>query len=230
MRCKCGVSSASGLEEARRASLSFKPAVLRGQDNSPDSACVSVKFISLESSKPASISDGCRLPALVGVIRQDKNGATQYHLDANCALHHIDRESIFRSRLAASIELERVGARSTKGNQMANSFEDFQNFSKTQLESAAVTSKSFVKGLQAIAAETTDYSKKSLESGSAFLEKLRGVKSLESAIQLQSEYAKASYADFVAQATKIGELYSNLAKGTLKSIETAIPGLKGVNP
>ena len=113
---------------------------------------------------------------------------------------------------------------------MASNLDVVQTFSKTQLESAALTSQSFVKGLQAIAAETTDYSKKSLESGSAFLEKLLGVKSLESAIQLQSEYAKASYADFVAQATKIGELYSNLAKDTLKSIETAILGVKGVNP
>jgi hypothetical protein len=147
-----------------------------------------------------------------------------------CALHHIEREGIFRSRLAASIELERVGAHSIKGNHMANSFEDFQKISKTQLESATATSKSFVKGLQAIAAETTDYSKKSLEGGSAFLEKLLGAKSFESAVQLQSEYAKASYADFVAQATKIGELSSNLAKDTLKSIETAIPGLKGVTP
>ena len=117
MRCKCGVSSASGLEEARRASLRFKTAVLRGQDNRPNSACVSVKFISLESSKPASISDERPLQPLVGAIRQGKNGATQYHLDANCALHHIEREGTFRSRLAASIELERVGARSTKGNQ-----------------------------------------------------------------------------------------------------------------
>lgn len=105
---------------------------------------------------------------------------------------------------------------------MANSFEDLQKLSKTQLELAALTSQSFVKGLQAIAAETTDYSKKSLESGSAFLEKLLGVKSLELAIQLQSEYAKASYADFVAQASKIGELYSNLAKEAFKPLETAI--------
>jgi hypothetical protein len=233
MRRKCGISSARGLEEARRASLNFTTAALRRQDNSPDSGCVSVKFISLESSKPAWISDERRLFKVwrsSAPFGRGKNGATQYHLDVNCALHHKERESIFRSRLAASIELERVGARSTRGNQMANSFEDFQNLSKTQLESAAVTSKSFVKGLQAIAAETTDYSKKSLESGTAFLEKLLGVKSLESAIQLQSEYAKTSYADFVAQATKIGELYSNLAKDTLKSIETAIPGLKGVNP
>lgn len=37
----------------------------------------------------------------------------------------------------------------------------------------------------------------SLESRSAFLGKLLGVKSFESAVQLQSEFATASYADFV---------------------------------
>ncbi len=105
---------------------------------------------------------------------------------------------------------------------MANTLEDFQKFGKAQLESATSSSSSFVKGLQTIAAETTDYSKKTLESGSAFLEKLLGSKSLETAIQLQSEYAKASYADFVAQATKMGELYSSLAKEAFKPVELAI--------
>jgi phasin family protein len=105
---------------------------------------------------------------------------------------------------------------------MANGFEDFQKFSKTQLDTAAVTSQSLAKGLQAIAAETTDYSKKSLENSSAFLEKLLGVKSIETAIQLQTEYAKSAYADFVAQVTKFAELYSNLAKDAFKPIETAI--------
>ena len=62
---------------------------------------------------------------------------------------------------------------------MANTLEDFQKLSKAQLESAASTSSSFVKGLQTIAAETTDYSKKSIENGSVFFEKLLGVKSLE---------------------------------------------------
>jgi hypothetical protein len=31
-------------------------------------------------------------------------------------------------------------------------------------------------------------------------------------MQLQSEYAKAAYAHFIEYVTKIGELYSNLAK------------------
>lgn len=104
---------------------------------------------------------------------------------------------------------------------MANDFEEIQKFSKPQLDTAASATQSLVKGLQAIAAETTDYSKKSLENGSAFLEKLLGVKTLESAIQLHSEYVKASYADFVAQATKVSELYSGLAKEAFKPIGIA---------
>jgi hypothetical protein len=108
---------------------------------------------------------------------------------------------------------------------MANNFEDFQNLSKTQFESAAVTTQSFVKGLQVIAAETTEYTKNSMESATAFLEKLLGIKSPDLAIQLQSEYAKHSYADFVALATKLGQLYSDLAKEAFKPIET----LQGVN-
>ena len=35
-------------------------------------------------------------------------------------------------------------------------------------------------------------------------------------MQLQFEFAKSSYADFVAQATKVGEFYSGLAKQALK--------------
>ena len=67
-----------------------------------------------------------------------------------------------------------------------------------------------------IAAEATDYSKKSMESGSAFVEKLLGAKSLQSAIRIQSEYANTSYVGFVAYVTKIGALYSRLAQEGLK--------------
>jgi hypothetical protein len=105
---------------------------------------------------------------------------------------------------------------------MANNFEDFQKFGKEQIETATSTSTNLAKSLQTIAAETADYSKKSLENGSAFFEKLLGAKSLDTAIQIQSEYAKTSYAHFVAQATKIGELYSNLAKEVFKPIEVAM--------
>ena len=64
--------------------------------------------------------------------------------------------------------------------------------------------------------ETIEYSKKSLENGSAFVEKLLGAKSFQSAIYVRSEYAKTSYAALVAYLTKIGELNTKLAKEAFK--------------
>jgi len=105
---------------------------------------------------------------------------------------------------------------------MANEFEDVQKYGKEQFGAAAVATTNFAKTLQTIATETADYSKKALENNSVFMEKLLGAKSYDTAIQIQSEYLKTCYAGFVAQATKIGELYSKLAKEALKPVETAV--------
>lgn len=75
------------------------------------------------------------------------------------------------------------------------------------------------KNAQAIAAEVADYSKKSLEGCTAAWEKLAGAKSLDKAAEVQSEFMKSAYEDFVARATKIGELYVDLAKEAYKPFE-----------
>ena len=64
------------------------------------------------------------------------------------------------------------------------------------------------------------------EDSTAALEKLFGVKSLDKAIELQTEYAKTAYEGFVAEATKIGELYADLAKETYKPFETLMAKAK----
>ena len=105
---------------------------------------------------------------------------------------------------------------------MATNFDDFQKFGKEQLEAVSCGRGVSRQGLQTIATETTDYSKRSLETSSAYLEKLVGAKSLDNAIQIQSEYAKVAYEGFVAQTSKIGELYASLAKEAFKPVESAI--------
>jgi phasin family protein len=105
---------------------------------------------------------------------------------------------------------------------MTSNFDEFQKFGKEQLEAASTAAASFAKGLQTIAAETTDYSKTSLETNSAYVEKLFGAKSFDDAVQTQSEYAKSAYESFVSQATKLGELYTNLAKEVFKPVESLI--------
>ena len=105
---------------------------------------------------------------------------------------------------------------------MAYEFDEVQHYGKEQFGAAAAATTCFAKTLQTIATETADYSKKAMENNSAFMEKLLGAKSYDTAIQIQSEYWKTSYASFVAQATKIGELYSGLAKEAFKPMETAL--------
>ncbi len=109
---------------------------------------------------------------------------------------------------------------------MATQFEDFQKASKDQLEHVAATAASLTRGFQAIATEATDYSKRSLESTSSYIEKLFTAKTLESAIQIQSEFAKTQLEGFVAQATKLSDLYKELAKEAMKPVETAITQAK----
>ncbi|MGO8797845.1 MAG: phasin family protein [Roseiarcus sp.] len=98
--------------------------------------------------------------------------------------------------------------------------EEIQKFGKQQFEAVTAATTSFSKGLQEIATETSDYSKKAIAANTSVVEKLFGAKNVETAIQIQTEFAKTAYETFVAEATKIGELYAKLAKEAFKPIET----------
>lgn len=102
---------------------------------------------------------------------------------------------------------------------MLKNFEEFQKLGKDNVDVAMKQFGTVSKGWQAIATEFADYSKKSFEDGSAALEKLFGAKSLDKAIEVQSDYVKTTYEGFVAEATKLGELYTDLAKESYKPFE-----------
>jgi hypothetical protein len=90
--------------------------------------------------------------------------------------------------------------------------EEIQQYGKEHFETLQ-------SGLQAIATAYGDYTKKSFEEGKSFVEKLAGVKSLDKAIEVQTEYAKSAYETFVAESQKIAGLYADLAKHSYKPIE-----------
>jgi hypothetical protein len=50
------------------------------------------------------------------------------------------------------------------------------------------------------------------------MEQLLGAKSLDKAIEVQSEYAKSIYEDFTARLTKVGQLYADLGKEVFKPL------------
>ena len=104
---------------------------------------------------------------------------------------------------------------------MFKNVEDFQKFNKDQIEAVTAASATVQKGIQQIATETSAFSKKHFETSSAAVEKLLGAKTMDAAFQIQTDYAKSAYEAFLAQATKVGEMYTVFAKDAFKAVEAA---------
>jgi hypothetical protein len=77
------------------------------------------------------------------------------------------------------------------------------------------------KGFQAIAAEITAYSKKAFEDGTRAFEQMLGAKSFEQVIEIQSQYARMAYEGYVAEWSKLGEMYAGLTRNAYKPVEQA---------
>lgn len=105
---------------------------------------------------------------------------------------------------------------------MSPKFDDIQKMGKDQMQVASTAASSVASGFQALATEASDYSKKVFENGTAFVEKLLSVKSFESAIQIQTDYARSSYETFVAQTSKVGDICGAMVKDVFKPVETAM--------
>ena len=110
---------------------------------------------------------------------------------------------------------------------MLKNFDEVQKLGKDNMDIAMKSLGTVSKGMQAIAVEMADYSKKAFEEGSAAAEKLLGAKSLEKAVEIQTDYAKTAYEGFVAGATRIGELYADLTKETYKPFESYVGKVNG---
>ena len=104
---------------------------------------------------------------------------------------------------------------------MLKGFEDFQKVGKDGFDTAVKSFGEMNKGFQAIAAEVTDYSKKAFEDGTRAFEQLIGAKSVEQAVEIQSQYAKKAYDTYIAEMSKIGEMYAGIARDAYKPVETA---------
>ena len=108
---------------------------------------------------------------------------------------------------------------------MTATLEDFQKFSKDQIEAFTAASTTLSKGLQEIAIESGDYSKKSFAAGSAMYEKLIGARSVESRFKLD-RIREAGLRGFCRPGDKASELYTRVASDALKPVTTAYAGIQ----
>jgi membrane protein involved in colicin uptake len=127
------------------------------------------------------------------------------------AKQEAEQEAAARAEQEAAAKAEQEAA--AKAEQEAAAKAEHEAAAKAKEEASAA---SMVSCFKTVATETTIYSKKALENRAAFVERLLAAKCFGTAILIQSEYAKTSYADRIAYLMKIGELYSNFAVASIK--------------
>jgi hypothetical protein len=102
------------------------------------------------------------------------------------------------------------------------STDPMQVFGKAGMDAAMSAFSVWGTNAQAIATEVADYSKKSFESSTAAFQKIVSAKSLERAVEVQSEYLRAACEELVAGSTRIGELYAGMAREACKPFEDVL--------
>ena len=102
---------------------------------------------------------------------------------------------------------------------MMKNFEDVQKLSQTNIDNTMKLFGDWSKSWQALAAEMTDYTKRSFEDGTQTFEKLLGAKTVEQALEIQTSYAKRAYDEYMREMNKIGTMYTDIAKEAYKPVE-----------
>lgn len=103
---------------------------------------------------------------------------------------------------------------------MMQSFDDAGKFGKDMADTGLKSVASVSKNMQAIAVEATEYSRRAFEQSGSALEKLVQAKSPDKAMEIQMDFARQAYEGFVGQATRMSELYADMAKEVYKPFET----------
>ena len=104
---------------------------------------------------------------------------------------------------------------------LQNFGEEYQRQSKDGFDAAVRSFGEVNEGFQALAAEVTDYSKKAFDDGMRAWEQLLGVKTVEQAFEIQSQYAKKAYDKHIAEVSKLSEMCVSLTRNAYKPAEQA---------
>jgi phasin family protein len=95
---------------------------------------------------------------------------------------------------------------------MTQSIESATAFGQENVEALVTSSKITTKVAETVGAEIAAYSKKSYEDGMAAAKELTNCKSVTEFFEKQTAFGKTSLEGFVAEATKLNDMYAAAAK------------------
>jgi len=98
---------------------------------------------------------------------------------------------------------------------MTKGFENATTFGQDNIEAVVTSSKIAAKAAEGVNAEIVAFSKKTYEDGMAAAKELSTCKSVSEFVEKQAEFSRATVEGFIAEATKLNEMYAAAAKEAL---------------
>jgi phasin family protein len=118
---------------------------------------------------------------------------------------------------AATASVEEFAADAQKNltegmEKMTKGVEELTAFNQDNVDAVVKSSEIAAKAAEGIGAEVSAYSKKSFEDGVAAAQDLASAKNVTELLEKQTAFAQAAFEGFMAQATKMNEIYVAAAK------------------
>jgi len=111
---------------------------------------------------------------------------------------------------------------------MSKGLDDANRFGQQNVEAMVASGKAVAKAAEEMNAEIIAFSKKSYEDGVAAAKGMTAVKSASELFEMQTELAKSAFEGFVAQATRLNEMYTSAAKTAIEPLNERFTAAAGV--
>jgi len=105
---------------------------------------------------------------------------------------------------------------------MTKGIETATTFGQENVEAVVTSSKIAAKAAESMGAEIAAYSKKAYEDGLAAAKEMTACKSVTELFEKQTAFGKASVEGFVAEATRLNEMYAAAAKDIFEPINARV--------
>ena len=133
------------------------------------------------------------------------------------------RQSRKAPEKTAAETAERIGADTRKGVEegaarMRKGLEQAAAFNQANVEAVVASSAVAAKAFETMTSEIAAYSKKSYEDGMAAAKELGSCRNVAELVEKQAAFQRSSIESFVAEATRLNELYASAAKDAFEPL------------
>lgn len=98
----------------------------------------------------------------------------------------------------------------------------FVTFNRQGVEAAIRAANAAVKGIEQVNGEVMAFSRQAMEDQSAVMQAVMSSKSVQDAVETQSQYAKSAMDAFLGQMTKINEIVMRTAREAVEPINESV--------